>query len=109
MDGISRRLEKIFRSIATLLGYRMWDRDNGNAENPEVEKEKRSGTGIATDEAAYRVNFAINEAMLFQLLDTIAVICWTTIRLTLEWKISRRKKICRETENKEETLLCDTK
>lgn len=69
----------IFGSIATLLtGCRTWDREN--AKNPGTEKRKRGGRGTATDEVAYRITFAINEAMLFQLLGTIAVICWTTIR-----------------------------
>lgn len=85
--GTSRRLEKILGSIATLLGYRTWNRDSRKSRKISRNRNGKSieaEGGTATDEAAYRIHFATNEAML---LYTIAVICWTTIRRILERKI----------------------
>jgi len=60
---------------------------NRSVENTETAKENNGEGRIA--ETGYRVNFATNKTMLFQLLDTIAVTCRTTIRLICERKISR--------------------
>lgn len=69
---------------------------------------KRSGRETATDEAAYRIYFATNEAMLFHAVkyDRCYLLDDHSPDTRTEDLSYRRKKFSR---NRERTLFCNTK
>lgn len=86
------------------------DRNMKSLETEKKKKKKKTGRKGIRDLSKPLIELISRPTMLFQLLDTIAVVCWTTIRPIFEQKISRFvTKTFRETENEEETFLCDKK